>query len=254
MKNNSTNSEIQRSFIIPVLDFSPHSPYSIYTLLKDLEDIPGEVICIFNSPIVYDKFHKHPRINKYCYNNLNAGVSRSWNMGLTLAEGKSAYILNADVHVRPPAIEQMESYLFSLSNATIVGPQGALIDYQTLRDKHYFQKGNFDKPELVNAVSGFLFAVHVERFLNHHLMFDPQFSPCFYEEWDIGLQILMAGVACYSVPVVDFEHHWGASQDANLSINYFGAQMSREEILSKNKERFIAKWKKLIPNMAGTGP
>ena len=55
---------IQRSFIIPVLDFSPHSPYNIRTLLDDLAAIPGEVICIFNSREVYEELKSHKRIDK----------------------------------------------------------------------------------------------------------------------------------------------------------------------------------------------
>ena len=49
------NESIIRSFVIPVLDFSPHSPYSILTLLEDLRDIEGEVICIFNTREVYER-------------------------------------------------------------------------------------------------------------------------------------------------------------------------------------------------------
>ncbi|MDR4499751.1 MAG: glycosyltransferase family 2 protein [Candidatus Scalindua sp.] len=246
MNTNTTNPEIPRSFIIPVLDFSPHSPYNIKTLLSDLENIPGEVICIFNSKEVYEELHAHPRINKSCYNNLNAGVCRSWNMGINLAEGKAVFIINADVHIRPSAIEQLESYLFHLDKAVIVGPQGTHLDYRKLNIIRYFKKGTFDEPVQTHDVSGFLFAIHLERFLKHRLMFDVQFSPCFFEEWDMGLQVMQAGLACYAAPVEDFEHHWGASQDTNLSVNYFGREMSRSDILSKGKERFKAKWHEAI--------
>ncbi|MCP5008326.1 MAG: glycosyltransferase family 2 protein [Planctomycetes bacterium] len=246
MINYPTKPEIPRSFIIPVLDLSPHSPYNIKTLLHDLENVQGEVICIFNSKSVYEELCTHPRINKYCYNNLNAGVSRAWNIGINLSEGKAVFILNADVHVRPTAIEQLESYLFSLDDAVIVGPQGTHLDYRTLKIIRYFQKGSFHEPVQTHDVSGFFFAIHIEKFLNHHLMFDVQFSPCFFEEWDMGLQITRAGLTCYAVPVEGFEHHWGASQDVNLTVNYFGRNISRKEIMSKNRERFIAKWQGAI--------
>ena len=226
-KENISIPEIQRSFIIPVLDYSPHSPYNIETLLKDLEDIPGEVICIFNSVEVFDKLHNHPRIDKYCFNSLNAGVSRSWNIGINLAEGKTAFILNADIHILPLAVEQLETHLYGLDKAVIVGPQGTHLDFKNLSIIKYFEKGTFNEPVQTHDVSGFLFAIHLERYLKHHLMFDVQFSPCFYEEWDMGLQVMKAGLACYAVPVKDFEHHWGASQDDELSINYFGTQITR---------------------------
>ncbi|MDR4504169.1 MAG: glycosyltransferase family 2 protein [Candidatus Scalindua sp.] len=242
MDNGETSLTIPRSFIIPVLDYSPHSPYNIRTLLDDLEHIEGEVVCIFNSKEIFDDLNTHPRINKYCYNSLNSGVSRSWNAGINLSEGKTLFILNSDVHLLHSAIEQLESYLFSLDKAVIAGPQGAHIDYRTLSDQRYFRKRTFFKPVQVHAVSGFFFAIHHQRFLEHCLMFDVQFSPCFFEEWDMGLQIALAGLACYAVPVEGFEHHWGASQDGNLSVNYFGREMTRSDILSKGRERFKAKW------------
>ena len=248
MKTYLKNPEIPRSFIIPVLDYSPHSPYNIKTLLADLEDIPGEVICIFNSQEVYDKLREHSRIDKYCFNSLNAGVSRSWNIGINLAEGRCVFVLNADVHVRPAAFDQLESYLFSLDKAVIAGPQGTILDYQNLRDVRCYGKGTFNEPVKVDAVSGFLFAIHLERYIKNNLLFDVQFSPCFYEEWDMGLQIMQTGLACYAVPVKDFEHHWGASHDVKLSVNYFGRKMSREDILPKNREKFIAKWQNVISN------
>ena len=236
------NKEIKRSFIIPVLDFSPHSPYNIKTLLEDLEDVPGEVICIFNNQDVYEELRCHKRINKYCYNKLNAGVSRSWNIGINLSEGRAAFMLNADLHLLPKAIEELESYLFTLDRAVIAGPQGALIDFQNLCDLRYFDKGSFSQPIECHAISGFFFAIHIERFLKHNLMFDVQFSPCFFEEWDIGLQVIQAGLACYAVPVTDFEHHWGISANLDSRINYFGREVHRNDILIENKEKFKSKW------------
>jgi hypothetical protein len=232
-----------RSFVIPVLDYSLHSPYNIKSLLRDLEDIPGEVICIFNSREVYENLFSHPRITKYCFNGLNAGVSRSWNIGLTLSEGKAVFMLNADLHVSRNAIEQIEQYLFTLDKAVIVGPQGTHIDYRTLGIIRYFERGKFNEPVKTHDVSGFFFAIHMERFLSHRLLFDVQFSPCFFEEWDIGLQAIHAGLACYAVPVVDFDHHWGISQEqGDRVIQYFGRALHRNNIFLENRAKFIAKW------------
>ncbi len=238
---------VPRSFVIPILDLSPHSPYNIITLLEDLGPVPGEVICIFNSRDVYEELQGHPRIDKFCFNKLNAGVSRSWNLGINLAEGRVVYIMNADLHVLPSAVATLESYLFSLDKAVIAGPQGSYIDWQKLAAARYFQKGNFDRPVKTHDVSGFFFGIHLERFLAHRLMFDVRFSPCFFEEWDMGLQVVQAGLACYAVPVVDFEHHWGVSQaPGDTRINYFGREMRRDEILMENRRRFIEKWGSLI--------
>jgi len=241
--------EIMRSFVIPVLDFSPHSPYNVLTLLEDLKDIPGEVICIFNSQEVFAKLNDHPRIDKFCFNNLNAGVTRSWNLGINLAEGRAVFILNADLHISLKTVEEMEAYLFGLKNAVIVGPQGSFVDFKRLKVARYFEKGKFDRPVQTHDVSGFLFCIHLERFLGSSLMFDPRFSPCEYEEWDIGLQILKAGLACYAVPVDGFDHHWGVSSAGGEKvINYFGRDMVLKNIILENRQKLRQKWVGLIGN------
>jgi GT2 family glycosyltransferase len=238
-----THPPITRSFVIPVLDFSPHSSYNITTLLDDLTSIEGEVICIFNSNAVYEKLRFHERIDKFCFNKFNAGVSRSWNLGVNLAEGRAVFIMNADLHVMPAAIEQLESYLFRLDKAVIVGPQGSYVDFKNLRILRYFRKGNFDQPIRTHDVSGFFFCIHRQRFLQYRLMFDVQYSPCFMEEWDMGLQVLEAELACYAVPVTDFDHDWGISQSKeNNKINYFGREVYRNDILLENRKKFLAKW------------
>ena len=238
-----TTESIGRSFIIPVLDYSPHSPYNIRTLLHDLERVSGEVICIFNSHKAYSELCSHERIDKFCFNNMNAGVSRSWNMGINLAQGRAIFMLNADLHVLPIAIDQLEYYLFRLEKAVMVGPQGSHLDFKNLRVMRYFQKGEFNQPIRTHDVSGFFFCIHRERFLNHKLMFDVQYSPCFMEEWDMGLQVKQAGLACYAVPVTSFEHDWGISQTTeNTRICYFGRDVFRNDILRENRKKFLRKW------------
>jgi hypothetical protein len=234
---------IRRSFVIPVLDFSPHSRFNITSLLEDLQDIEGEVICVFNSPDVFERLKDHPRIDKYCFNKLNAGVGRSWNMGIDLAEGDAVFVMNADLKVGVRAIEQLEEALFSLFNAVIVGPHGSFVDFQNMRVRHYYHKGNFDKPVQTHDVSGFFFCVHMERFLSKGLRFDPRYSPCFMEEWDMALQVRRARLACYAVPVTDFEHDWGVSENnQNPEIVYFGRALRRNDILLANRSRFRRKW------------
>jgi GT2 family glycosyltransferase len=233
----------KRSFVIPVLDFSPHSSYNINTLLADLIDVDGEVICIFNNREVFETLHSHKRIDKFCYNSRNAGVSRSWNIGINLSEADAVYILNADLHVKANAIRRMEEYLFSLDNAVLVGPQGSLVDYINLKDIHIYSKGNFQKPIRVHAVSGFFFCIHRKRFLDYKLSFDVRYSPCFMEEWDMGLEVIKAGLSSYVVPVQDYEHCCGVSHsNENPAINYFGRAVYRDDIYRESIQKFKKKW------------
>jgi GT2 family glycosyltransferase len=151
--------------------------------------------------------------------------------------------MNADLHVLPSAIEQLESYLFGLANAVIVGPQGSHLDFKKLSVLQYFEKGKFHQPIRTHDISGFFFCIHREKFLQHKLCFDVRYSPCFMEEWDMGLQVIQAELACYAVPVTDFEHDWGISQaKENAKINYFGMELFRNDILLENRKKFLAKW------------
>ncbi len=234
---------VKRSFVIPVLSLGKGAKYNIGSLLKDLEGIDGEVICIFNNEAVFCRLRHHPRIDKFCYNKTNAGVSRSWNMGINLAEGQTVFILNEDLHLQAPAVAQLERYLYDLPHAVMVSPQGSYLDFMNLRIIQYFQKGSFQRPVRTHDVSGFFFAVHLERFLLHKLAFDVRYSPCFMEEWDMGMQVMKAGLACYAVPVVDFDHQWGISGcRENLPIQYFGKTVYRNHLIEANRQKFMQKW------------
>jgi len=233
-----------RSFIIPVLDYSPHSPYNINTLLTELENINGEVICVFNSHDVFEHLKDHPRIDKYCLNSQNAGVSRSWNIGINLAEGDYLFILNADLHIGEQGINKLEMNLEILHNAVMVGPEGSnlkFIDENLSMGKH-FSKGTLGMPENADNISGFYMAIHKQRFLDAGLYFDTRFSPCFMEEWDIGFQIRLSGLLCYVVPLADYAHEWGISAGGHKTINYFGQLLSRDEIMNANAIKFRDKW------------
>jgi GT2 family glycosyltransferase len=234
---------LNRSFIIPVLSLGEGAPYNILTLLEDLRGIEGEVICIFNSREVFERLQDHSRIDKYCFNKTNAGVSRSWNMGLHLSESATVFILNEDLHIQVAAVDQMEQYLYQLPDAVLVAPQGSYLDFTSLRIIRYFEKGSFSRPVRTHDVSGFFFAIHMERFIRHKLCFDNRFSPCFMEEWDMGMQVMKAGLACYAVPVKAFDHQWGISGGLdNTPIPYFGRLVYRNAVLTSNRRKFLNKW------------
>ena len=233
----------KRSFIIPILNLDEDKKYNIHTLLKDLNDIDGEVICIFNAAAPFKFLKNHPRINKFIHNSVNIGVSRSWNAGINMSEGETLFILNADLKVTEEAISQLEYHLHHLPDAVLVGPEGTINDYAKLEILEYYRKNTFSQPTRTHDISGFFFAIHKQRFLAQKLLFDERYSPCFMEEWDMGMQVLNAGLACYVVPVQDFEHEWGISGDQeNTAINYMGRIVYRNDIIEQNKAKFLEKW------------
>lgn len=238
-------SSAQRSFVIPVLDMSPASEFNILTLLKDLDTIEGDVIVIFNGQDVAEHLKNHPRITRYAIMKQNIGVARAWNLGLEIAATPTVFILNADLHVKLQAIDDLEQALLTLPDAACVGPQGSFVEYSLARDYVHFDKGSFSKPLEVDAVSGFFFAVKLKHFNEKIIRFENAFTPCYFEEWDLGLQIKSAGLKSYIIPTTGYDHHWSGSIRALREIRYYEKSETAGEILERNRCLFLNKWREI---------
>ncbi len=233
----------QRSFVIPVLDMSPASPYNILTLLDDLKQIEGDVIVVSNAPEMTERLRQHPRVDYLAGMSHNVGVPRAWNIGLAMSQSPVTFILNADLHVEASTFTILEQALADLPDAAVVGPQGGFFDFATAKDVQYFEKGACATPVRVDAVSGFLFGVRTELFGPGGLQFDARYTPCYFEEWDLGLQCRLAGVRCYVVPATGYEHEWSGTIRALRSIRYFRSEATSRDILDRNRQLFHSKWK-----------
>lgn len=231
-----------RAFVIPVLDYSPASEYSILTLLDDLAPIEGEVVVVFNGAQIGEELKNHPRITRYAIMKQNVGVARAWNIGIQMAEAELVHIVNADAHISLTAVEALEQGLRQLEGAVCVGPQGSFVNFAACADYCYFDKGSFDTPIQVDAVSGFFFCINQRRMFDHGLAFENRYTPCYFEEWDLGLQAKRAGLSCWIVPTTGYEHHWSGTIRALRTIPYMGRESTAAEILDRNRELFLAKW------------
>jgi GT2 family glycosyltransferase len=223
----------RRSIVIPVLDYSPHSPFDIVSLLGDLAGFDGEVICIFNSAEVFADLSEHPRIDKFSFNKHNVGVARSWNMGLNQAEGEVVFILNADLHLSLDALEALERHLLSLPDALAVGLGGDVYDYERLKARIKHEPGRFSAPVVVDKPSGHAFVLHARRLHDAGISFDPRLSPYFYEEADLTLKARRAGLEVYAAPVTGIEHVDGISGNRR-PINCLGREVDRMRVLIRN--------------------
>ncbi|KAB0667289.1 glycosyltransferase [Oryzomonas japonica] len=236
-------STARRSFVIPVLDMSPASEYNVTTLLRDLEGVEGDVIVVFNGQEVAEQLKGHPRIDRYAIMKQNIGVARAWNLGLEMAATPTVFIMNADLHVERAAIDSLEQALHSLPDAACVGPQGSFLNFALTKDYLYFDKGSFSHPIKVDAVSGFFFAVKLEHFSAKLIRFENGFTPCYFEEWDLGLQIKQAGLESYIVPTTAYDHHWSGTIRALREISFYERAETAGEILVRNRKVFLNKWR-----------
>ncbi len=237
--------KLKRSFVVPVLDYSPASHLNIKTLLKDLESIEGTLIVIFNSTDVAEDLKNHPRIDYYAVMKKNVGVARAWNIGLDISSTPVTFILNADLSVQKDTVEKLEEALLTLEDCAITGPQGSYFKFETASDLAYYDKGSFNGPTEVDAVSGFLFAVKTKYFHEKLLKFENAYTPCYFEEWDLGLQIRSAGLKSYVVPAVNYQHEWSGSIRALREVKYLDKVSSLGDILERNRQTFLKKWKRI---------
>ena len=223
-----------RSVVIPVLDYSPGSLHNIGTLLDDLKDFDGEVICVFNSEDMFNDFRHHPRIDKFSFNKHNVGVARGWNIGINQAEGATIHVLNADLHVSVPMLNRLEHWLHTLPDALCVGVSAHWIDHLTLRETRAMVTGSFHQPIEVDTVSGQLFSLHAKRLHDAGIMFDPRLSPYFGEEVDLAIKARQSAMKIYAVPETDFDHSWGISRH-DRPIYYFGRRAHRIHCMLNNQ-------------------
>jgi tetratricopeptide (TPR) repeat protein len=237
---------LKRSFVIPVLDYSPASKYNIKTLLSDLNKIDGNVILVFNNEDVANEIKDNNRIDYYSIMKKNVGVSRAWNIGMNMSQTPITFVMNADLHVQKEAVEKLEKGIINFSKAAITGPQGSFFNAYNARDLHYFDKGTFDKPMPVDAVSGFFFAAKTKYFHDCEINFDNRYTPCYFEEWDTGLQIKKANLFSYLIPSTEYDHEWSGSIRALRTIKYLNKEETAREILERNKKLFLAKWRNLV--------
>ncbi len=237
--------KLKRSFVIPVIDYSPASEFNIKTLLDDLEKIGGEIIIIFNSEEVANQMKDDKRIDYYAIMKHNVGVSRAWNIGLNISRTPITFIINSDVHIEKATVTAIEKTIISQPNAAMVGPQGSYFNFELAQDFEYFDKGSFDKIIEVDGVSGFLFAVKTKYFSDGILKFENKFTPCYYEEWDIGLQIKKAKLKSYIVPTTAYAHHWSGSINSMDKIKFYDKEETATEIHERNKIIFHKKWQQL---------
>lgn len=249
-----------RSFIIPVLHAFDAAKTDFESLLTDLQKIEGEVIVIFNSAEAAAAFKNHPRIDHWASLNINAGVPRAWNIGVHLSTQPTLFFLNADLRVERNAIETLEQALWKLPAAAVVGPEGSFVRFDSGGVFVRFAKGTVGPARYVDDISGFFFAVKRELFSRKILQFENEYTPCFFEEWDLGLQVRQAGYRCYVVPTTGYDHAWGISAQPDKIIRYLKNEQTSTKILqARNRTKFWRKWlsaagELALPSWESNGP
>lgn len=238
------------SCIVPVLDV--RRPWtlrhgvakarSLQHLLADLEHTPRadvEVVVVFNRQErqLPEFIEAQSRIDKYCINSTNVGVSRAWNMGAMLAEGEYLCFVNDDVELGAKALTTMRDVLATDPSIGEVGPAGG-----RFVDGVGGARVGLERMEDADEISGFLFMTKRKVF-DDVGGFDIRFTPAGYEEIDFSFKVRQRGLRCCVIPGLPAKHHHhnGASS-TNRPIPFFSTATTRLSLHERNKRVFCQKW------------
>lgn len=242
------------SIIIPVLHWKrPLNKKRFFmprqTIVETLADIQKNVkinhevivICNGQDAELIEFIQSNPGIKKYCINNVNVGVARSWNMGAQMAEGEFLCYLNDDVSVGENSLETLLTH-FDDPLVGEVGPEGSF--WKNCAHNSFFE-GKL--PDVADVVSGFCFLVRSQVF--HELGgFDIAYTPAGCEEIDFSYRIRQSGLRCLIDPTVNikhFHHHSVSSQ--KMDIHYLESTIDTEELHKRNSAYFHSKWDGIFP-------
>lgn len=243
------------SFIIPTYSVKRHrsikNTFKISWGLSDTIDnivrnvkMPFEivVVCNSNDNKLVDYVRTNKKINKYCVNNVNVGVSRAWNIGAMLAEGDVLCFVNDDVEIGVGSIDKMVTILLSNDEIGEIGPAGGKFD-ALLGTPGPRVQGN--ENEEVDEVSGYLFIIR-RKVYDLTGGFDTNYTPASFEEIDMSFKIRSLRHKCIVVPNLNIIHHNydGISTKFNVPLVYFDKTISTKELYERNKRIFINKWSK----------
>lgn len=203
-------------------------------------DVEFELIIIINDSenVELIEYIKNETIvSKYAVISKNIGVSRSWNIGAHLAEGKYLCFCNDDVEFQYSSFKNLLSTFSHHDKVGQIGPQGT----KWLRDKpgEYLVSNQIMEAD---AIAGYFFIVPTTVF--HEVGgFDNFYTPAGCEEIDMSFAIRNKGYKCLIVPNTGIIHHGNHGiSSRNAIIKYFDKEINTLELDKRNKAYFVKKW------------
>ena len=237
------------SIIVPAWKGTRKSNMPIASFLDKIqsacEGIDHELIVVCNSQstALSDAIRHSTEVSKFCLLSTNIGVARAWNVGADMAEGEVLCFVNEDVILESGTLQVLLENLMKKEDVGVIGIEGANLSIQD-GDIHQSRRIVEGSPQYCDAVSGFLFLTKREVY---HAVggFDNALTPCSYEEIDFAFRIRNAGLRCYVVPGLKFNHPWGISvAKPSTKIEYMGYEESLRAINNRNRLRVVGRWKR----------
>lgn len=195
------------------------------------------------------------KIHKLILNAENAGVPKGWNQGIREASGDFVCILNNDILVTSGWLSAMRNCLDNEPQAGCVGSRtNSITGPQMVFNAPGNEQVNkllplFSKTYCELHKNGWWETARIRGFsmlfpreiLDQIGLFDEQFGQGNFEDDDMCMRLLKAG---HKLFVVDdsYIHHFGSLSFQNMGEAY-------QELLWKNLELFLRKWKVSEPEL-----
>ncbi|MCX6303956.1 MAG: glycosyltransferase [Bacteroidetes bacterium] len=239
------------SVIIPVYNQWDFTFPCLASILKNSEGISYEIILADDNST--DDTH---RVNQFVKNirvvrnEKNLGFLLNCNNAAKFARGKFIVLLNNDTLVQPEWLRWLISTMEEHADVGMVGakfvfPTGELQEAGGIvfRDGSATNYGRYDWPGLsqysyvkdVDYCSGACICVRTELWLKAG-GFDPAFSPGYYEETDLAMQIRSMGYRTVYQPRSVIVHFEGVTHGTDLAEGIKSTQ-------PRNQRLFFEKWK-----------
>ncbi|MEI7981423.1 MAG: glycosyltransferase, partial [Bacteroidota bacterium] len=240
------------SIIIPVYNQWEFTFACLGSILKNSDGIAYEILLADDNSTDDTQYVKQFVKNIHVLRNeKNIGFLFNCNNAVTLAKGKYIVLLNNDTLVQPDwlrwLVKTMEEHPdVGMAGAKLVFSTGELQEAGGIifKDGSAANYGRFDWPGLpqynylkdVDYCSGACICVRKELWVKAG-GFDPIFSPGYYEDTDLAMQIRRMGYRTVFQPKSVLIHFDGISHGTDLTDGIKSRQ-------PQNQRLFLEKWKK----------
>lgn len=190
---------------------------------------------------------------KLVENQKNVGVSRGWNQGIQLVnKDNDIVVLNSDIVVKSDWLLKLNRTAYGDPTIGVVGCRmkghkyhngyllhtGALIKRDGMGEENEWgiplrDYGQYQTNRKVQIVVGACMYLKREA-LDKVGLFDEQFSPAYFEDSDMCLQMAQAGYKVMYCGQVTLLHEHGATSRAN--------NINAANLLASNRVKFVNKW------------
>jgi len=242
------------SIIIPVYNQWEFTHPCLESILKNSGDISYEIILADDNSSDNTRF-----VNQYVKNILvvrnekNLGFLFNCNNAAKFAKGKFIVFLNNDTLVQP---DWLKWFMKTMSDHPDVGMVGAKLVFSTgelqeaggiiFRDGSATNYGRFDWPGLshynyvkdVDYCSGACLCIRTGLWLKAG-GFDPVFSPGYYDDTDMAMQVRAMGYRTVYQPKSVIIHFEGITHGTDLTEGIKSSQ-------PQNQRLFFEKWKQVL--------